>query len=84
MSDAKENPYDAEHDPKHLRRDAESQTMLGIFVTVLSVPVMIGTFWAESLRQIVVNLAAGVILMAIGIAVVAWGRVTARRAREQS
>ncbi|HEO72677.1 MAG TPA: hypothetical protein ENN80_15575 [Candidatus Hydrogenedentes bacterium] len=83
MSNERENPYDAEHDPKHLKRDSESQTMLGIFVTVLSVPVLIGTFWAENTRQVVVNIAAGVVLMLIGIGVTTWGRVTARRAREE-
>jgi len=82
VTEKKENLYDAEHDPQHLKRDGETQTVLGIFITVLSVPVVIGTFWAENVRQVVVNLAAGFVLMGIGIGIVAWGRATAKRAKQ--
>ena len=82
MNEAEKNPYDAENDPHHLKRDAETQTMLGLFITVLSFPVIIGTFWAENFRQTVVNLMAGFVLMAIGIGVFAWGRRTAKRAKQ--
>ncbi len=81
MSEKKENPYDAEHDPHHFKRDAETQTVLGIFITILSIPVLVGTAWAENYRQTVVNLTAGLVLLAIGIGVFVWGRKTSKRSK---
>lgn len=79
MSEGTEKAPRAEREAMLAKRDAETQTMLGIFVTVLSVPVLIGTAWAENYRQMAVNLAAGLVLLGIGVAVLVWGRVMAKR-----
>ena len=63
----------------HTKRDAETQTALGLFISLLSVLVLIGTFWAESARAMVVNAVAGTVLLGIGVGMIVWGRITARR-----
>ena len=55
------------------KRDAETQMMLGGFVTLISIPVLIGTFWADTTRAAVVNVAAGAILFAIGLGIAVYG-----------
>ena len=55
-------------------RDADAFTALGIFLVVLSAPVLLGTWWAEGAVQTVVNLAAGTILLAIGVGMCLRGR----------
>lgn len=66
---------------QHTKRDAETQTVLGAFVTFLSIPVVIGTFFATTTHSRVVNLVAGLVLMAIGIGIIVWGRVTASKVK---
>lgn len=63
-----------EHPPAHEtvhgkygQRDAETQMVLGGFVTFISIPVLLGTFWAERPHAIVVNIIAGLVLMSVGI-----------------
>lgn len=63
---------------RHTKRDAESLTALGIFLIVLAIPVLIGTFWAEGNVQRVVNVAAGMIVGGIGVAMLLRGRWTGR------
>jgi hypothetical protein len=62
-----------QHD-HHTKRDAETLFVLGLFVTVLAVPVLIGTIWAQTGIQTVVNLVAGIILLGIGVGMVLRGR----------
>ena len=62
-SETKASPQD-----QFAKRDAETQIALGIFVTVISIPVLVGTFWANSFRAMVVNLAAGAVLLGVGLA----------------
>lgn len=79
---SEENKLETEQTPQdphqHTRRDAETQLALGIFVSVIAIPVLIGTFWANSYKAVVVNLTAGVVLLGIGVAMAAWGFVTRR------
>ena len=53
----------------HTKRDAETLMVLGGFMTILAIPVLIGTVWAATTIAQVVNLAAGLILLAIGVGV---------------
>ncbi len=59
---------------EHNRRDAETQTVLGIFISIMAIPVLIGTFWAERSHAMVVNVVAGSILLGIGILLAVMGR----------
>lgn len=68
-----------EHHLHYTKRDAETQTALGIFISVISIPVVIGTFWAQTPRAMVVNAIAGCVLLAIGITLVVWGRRTIKK-----
>ena len=63
----------------HTKRDAETQTALGLFISLLSVLVLIGTFWADSVRAMLVNAAAGAVLLGIGVAMIVWGRITSKK-----
>ena len=78
MSDNMEQDKTAS--PVHYtKRDAESQTAVGIFVTYISLPVIVGTFWAKTVHAKVVEIIAGLVLLGIGIAIIVWGRKTARK-----
>jgi len=55
------------------RRDSDSLFVMGIFFTVLSVAVLVGSFWADGTKALVVNLFSGGILLAIGAGSVAYG-----------
>lgn len=63
----------------HAKRDAETQTVIGLFVIVMSIMVLIGTFFAVRPHAMVVNVVAGLVLLAIGIGMVVLGRKTRKR-----
>jgi len=67
---------------KHTQRDAETQTALGLFVIMISLPVLVGTFWAVRPHAMVVNAIAGFILLGVGIGMVTWGRKTAKKVQK--
>lgn len=81
MSEKSAMKKDAEHNEMLMKRDAETETYLGLFITILSIPVLVGTAWAANYRQAVVNAAAGVVLLCIGLGAIVWGRFTARRVK---
>jgi len=72
MADTNEEPGNTEH-AKFAKRDAETQMVLGSFVAFISIPVLIGTLWAEKLSARVVNLVAGSVLLAIGLGIALYG-----------
>ncbi len=51
----------------HNNRDAETLKMLGIFMGVLSLPVLIATFWAGMLFAMGINFISGLILLGVGV-----------------
>lgn len=59
---------------EHTRRDAETQILLGGFIFILGLPVLVGTFWADTPRQAVVNVCAGLVLLALGAGFFLYGR----------
>ena len=63
---------------RHTKRDAEILLVLGIFLVVLAVPVLIGTIWAEGAVPMLINVAAGLIVGGIGVAMILRGRWTGR------
>ncbi len=66
---------------QHSRRDGESLIMLGGFITLLAIPVLIGTAFAERQHAMIVNVASGLVLGAIGVAFIVQGVRTLRRKR---
>lgn len=57
------------------QRDAVSLLMLGAFFSVLAVLVLVGTYWTVGrTHAMVVNLGAGVTLLAVGLAMLWAGR----------
>lgn len=70
---AKNQGSSAEQQAKFAKRDAETQIVLGTFVTVISIPVLIGTLWADTLRAMVVNVIAGLVLLGIGLCIAGLG-----------
>ena len=55
--------------------------MLGLFVTMLSLPVLVGTLWAEKLSAQVVNAVAGLVLLAVGLVMAVFGASRRRKLR---
>jgi len=68
-----------EHAQDYRQRDAASFLMLGTFFAVMGSLVLVGTFWTlERMHAMVVNIIAGLLLLAIGLGMLALG-VRARR-----
>ncbi len=64
---------------EHTRRDAETQILLGAFIFALGLPVLVGTWWAETAMQRIVNVGAGGVLIGIGIGFFLYGRAWLKR-----
>lgn len=60
------------------RRDGDTMMMLGGFVAILAVPVLIGSAFAGREHAMYVNIAAGVVLLAIGVGMLLRGRFVRR------
>lgn len=63
---------------RHTIRDAEILRALGTFLIVLAIPVLIGTLWAEGAVAVAINVAAGLVVGGIGVAMFMRGRWTGR------
>jgi hypothetical protein len=72
QNEPKTTPASAEH----TARDAETQLVLGIFIAVISIPVIIGTLWADTKAAMTVNLIAGIVLLGAGIGLMLVSRRT--------
>ena len=81
MSVPNDTSPDTQRHAQLVKRDAETLLVLGLFVTVLSIPVLIGTLWAENTRQTIVNVAAGVVLLVIGLVILLWGWRTSNKVK---
>lgn len=55
-------------------RDVETLVVLGLFLTVFAVSVLMGVFWSEGFHAIVVNIAAGLVLLGCGLGTFLWAR----------
>lgn len=62
-----------EQDKTHVKRDGETILLLGIFLLVLSAPVILGTLFAGETVPRVVCLISGLILTGIGCGFVIRG-----------
>jgi len=61
------------------RRDSLSLIIIGTFFAFFSLLVLAGTFWEHRPRAVVVNIAAGCVLLLIGCGMVAFGCRLRRR-----
>lgn len=59
---------------EHTRRDAETLWALGAFLVVLSLPVFVGTLYADGLVQGLVNFVAAFAIFIIGALMIGRGR----------
>ena len=67
------NEPTAEQQNQFAKRDAETQIALGLFVTIIALPVIVGSLWANTGRAVVVNLVSGLVLLGIGVTMAAFG-----------
>ncbi len=58
---------DQKQTPDHKNRDAETMKMLGLFMGILSLPVLLATFWAGMPFAMGINFLSGLILLGVGI-----------------
>jgi hypothetical protein len=80
VSEERPTATDAEDRKAELtRRDSDTQLALGIFVSIIAIPVIIGTLWADSTSTIVVNLVSGLTLLGLGLALAGYGFLGTRR-----
>ena len=64
-----------------MKRDGETNMAVGLFLFVLSLPVLLGTFWAlDRPRAAFVNAVCGGVLFLVGAAVILYGWLSVRRA----
>ena len=63
----------------HARRDGESLLIMGGFFAMLGAAVLVGTFWNEPGKGLVVNVVAGAALLVAGGGAAAFGRRFRRR-----
>ncbi len=68
-----------EHDHTHTQRDGETFIILGIFMAVLGLPVILGSFWGEKAVQVVVCLVSGILLLGIGVGFLLHGKNVLKR-----
>ena len=72
----------SEQKPDHLlhtKRDSETFIALGLFMVVLAVTVLVGTFYAVTPEGMTVNFGAGIVLLAIAIGFIWRGFIIKRR-----
>ncbi len=62
-------------------RDASTAFILGGFFLLFSLPVLAGTFYSELSIDRIINVCAGLIIMAVGMGFVLRGNVLRRRVR---
>ena len=79
-----EHPHSQEAQHEHSKRDAETQMVLGAFIVYITIPVLIGTYWAETFHARVVNVVAGLVLGALGAAMALLGYRNNRRLKSKS
>jgi putative Mn2+ efflux pump MntP len=79
-----EHPHIQEVKHEHSKRDAETQMVLGAFIVYITIPVLIGTYWAQSTKAMVVNIIAGLVLGALGAAMAILGYRNNRRLKNKS
>lgn len=63
----------------HTRRDAETLIALGLFMVVMALPVMLGTFWAGHGFTQAVNFLSGFVLFGVGAGMCYKGRRDLRK-----
>lgn len=68
-------------DNTHTKRDAETFTILGGFLTYLSAVVLFAAYIEAPGKAKIVNFGASMVLMAIGVAMVFRGRFLRKRSR---
>ena len=59
--------------PDHRQRDAMSLIVIGAFFAVFAQLVLMGTFWESRSHAIVVNIASGAALLAVGVGMLVAG-----------
>ena len=78
-------PLEADTQDENRARDATSFLLLGSFFSILATLVLIGTLWTlDRPRAVVVNLAAGGLLLLIGLVMLYAGRRVQRSRRREA
>lgn len=69
-------------DSSHLERDGSTMMLLGGFLSLLATLVLVGLWFTSQTIDRWINLVAGLVLLAVGIAFVTNGRRRVQQARD--
>ena len=68
-----------EHNNAHTQRDGETLFVLVLFLVILGLPVILGSFWSDTSIQKMVCAISGLVLCGIGTAFVVHGKKVLKR-----
>ena len=85
---SQEDPSDSRGKPKldMQKRDGETYLALGLFIVAVGIPVVAGTYWAAqtNVRAAIVNIVCAGVLLLIGAASIAYGRILLARNKRRT
>jgi hypothetical protein len=81
MSEIKASDSDKNVNIRMEKRDGETYIALGLFIVVVGLPVAAGTYWAakSDVSAAIVNIICAGVLLLIGFAAIAYGRLLLAR-----
>lgn len=85
MSEIKASDSDKNVNIRMEKRDGETYIALGLFIVAVGIPVVLGTYFAAqtNMRAAIVNLICATVLLLIGAAAIAYGRILLARNKKR-
>ncbi len=86
MSEIKASDSDQNVNIRMEKRDGETYVALGLFIVAVGIPVVIGTYFAAqtNMRAAIVNVVCAGVLLLIGVAAIAYGRILLSRNKRRA
>ena len=86
MSEVKVSDSEQNVNVRYEKRDGEIYIALGLFISALALPVLLGTFFAaaENARGALINGICGGVLLAVGVGAIAYGYVLLQRNKRRT
>ena len=79
---ASEKSQEQDARPAFQQRDAETYIAIGLYITAVGIPVIVGTIWAMAHpKAAIVNAVCGIVLTLIGLGCCGYGWILLKRKR---